>query len=161
MANVKTVGNKQKTSSLLCKYPLKILIFYQDGMLASTELIHISYYMLNRDCWENASLMINVTFWSLWELTINQVLSRVTTLSCSKLEICSKEHWSRVHLVMGFSGVGIKWYPEIMYTFAIVRPKVNVSRSCKRCKTLFKSLLFWLAWEESLLAVEVLSPCQK
>ena len=98
MANVKTVGNKQKTSSLLCIYPLKILIFYQDGMLASTELIHISYYMLSRDCWENASLMINVTFWSLWELTINQVLSRVTTLSCSKLEICSKEHWSWVDL---------------------------------------------------------------
>ena len=34
-------------------------------------------------------------------------------------------------------------------------------RSCKRSKTLFKSLLFWLAGEVSWLAVEVLSPCQK
>ena len=34
-------------------------------------------------------------------------------------------------------------------------------RSCKRSKTLFKSLLFWLAGEVSWLAVEVLSPCRK
>ena len=35
------------------------------------------------------------------------------------------------------------------------------ARSCKRSKTLFKSLLFWLAGDVSWLAVEVLSPCQK
>ena len=35
------------------------------------------------------------------------------------------------------------------------------SRSCKRSRTLFKSLLFWLAGELSWLAVEVLTPCQK
>ena len=35
------------------------------------------------------------------------------------------------------------------------------SRSCKRSKTLFKSLLFWLAGELSWLAVKVLFPCQK
>ena len=35
------------------------------------------------------------------------------------------------------------------------------TRSCKRSETLFKSLLFWLAGEVSLLAVEVLSPYRK
>ena len=35
------------------------------------------------------------------------------------------------------------------------------TRSCKRSKTLFKSLLFWLAGEVSWLAAKVLSPCQK
>ena len=34
-------------------------------------------------------------------------------------------------------------------------------RSCKRSKTLFKSLLFWLAGEVSWLDVELLSPCRK
>ena len=38
---------------------------------------------------------------------------------------------------------------------------VVTPRSCKRSKTLFKSLLFWLAGEVSWLAVEVLSPCRK
>ena len=38
---------------------------------------------------------------------------------------------------------------------------LEISRSCKRNKTLFRSLLFWLAGEVSWLAVEVLSQCQK
>ena len=35
------------------------------------------------------------------------------------------------------------------------------ARSCKRSRTLYKSLHFWLAGEFSWLAIEVLTPCQK
>jgi len=47
-------------------------------------------------------------------------------------------------------------YFSILTCITLSRP-----RSCKRSKTLFKSLLFWLAGEVSWLAVEVISPCKK
>ena len=49
---------------------------------------------------------------------------------------------------------------SILHTLCTCIAFKILPRSCKRSRTLFKSLLFWLAGEVSWLAVEVLSPCQ-
>ena len=62
-------------------------------------------------------------------------------------------HWVR-------SSKGLSRMQNLL-TENIIRMGDNISRSCKRSETLFKSLLFWLAGEVSCLAKEALSPCRK
>ena len=45
-----------------------------------------------------------------------------------------------------------------LFSFGTTSSLLSHTRSCKRSRTLFKSLPFWLAGEASWLAVEVLSP---
>ena len=51
-------------------------------------------------------------------------------------------------------------FDGLVFPFSQVDKRYSVkARSCKRSRTLFKSLLFWLVGEVSWLAEEVLSPC--